>query len=149
MVFDAKLVARGADTRAVIQSFFAAVRVKDREGVRALLAKDATLTNAITGEVVAGDAAVVAALWIVVDAFPDLRPEVTNLVTEGAQGVVETVRTGTHTGELRLPGRTIGPTGRKVRLPECIVFHVEDGRIAAMKAYIDRLAVAERLGFDR
>ena len=136
-------------TKAIILSFFQAIRRRDRDGLRDLLAEEVTLTNPITEEVIRGSDAVVSALWAVVSAFPDLDPQVTSLFSEGPDGVAETVRTGTHSAELKLPGLTVPATGRKIRLPECVIFHLEGGKIAAMRAYIDRLAASEQLGFER
>lgn len=90
--------------------------------------------------------AVVAAINATLESFPDLRPEVTNLFADGEQAVAEVVRRGTNTGELTLPSGSVPPTGRDVRLPECIIFRVRDGKVVSMTAYVDRLHVMEELG---
>lgn len=87
-----------------------------------------------------------AAIRATLDAFPDLRPEVTNLFADGEQAVAEVVRTGTNTGELQLPNGSIPPTDRKVRMPECLILRVRDEKVVSITAYVDRLHVLNELG---
>lgn len=133
-------------TLSVVRKVFEAFQAHDLEGFRALLADDAALRDPSTAEVHRGPDAVVAAIKATLDAFPDLRPEVTNLFADGEQAVAEVVRTGTNTGELKMPSGPVPPTGRKVRLPECIIFRVREGKVVSMTAYVDRLHVMEELG---
>lgn len=59
-----------------------------------------------------------------------------------------TVRTltGTHTGELKLYGRVIPPTGKRVEIEVCTVARFENGRIAEERRYYDLLFLAIELG---
>lgn len=38
------------------------------------------------------------------------------------------------------------PTGRTLRLPACLVFEVNAGRITAQRAYYDQMTLAAQLG---
>jgi ketosteroid isomerase-like protein len=57
------------------------------------------------------------------------------------------VREGTHTGATALPdGTPVPPSGRAVRLPECLVFTVRDGKVVRMAPYVDMLDTLRQLG---
>ena len=136
-----------AETLRIVHEVFAAFDAHDLERFRRLLAPEVVLGDVTgVGAPVAGPAAVCEAVSVMLDAFPDLRVTVTNSFAEGERGVVEVIRVGTHTGPLRLPTGTIPPTGRPLRLPECVVFRVREGRIHEMTAYTDRLAGMAQLG---
>jgi len=133
-------------TLQLIQSAFSAMQDHDLDRFRDLLAEDATLYDPSSEAAPPrGPAAIAAALAPMLKAFPDLQIEVRTLVADGARAAAEVVRTGTHTGDLELLGGTVPPTGREVRLPECIVFEVRDGQIQSMTTYVDRLHVLKQL----
>lgn len=48
------------------------------------------------------------------NAFPDIRVEHTNILSEGDQTAVEFTWSGTHTGSLVTPAGTIPPTGKRL-----------------------------------
>jgi ketosteroid isomerase-like protein len=134
-------------TLAVIADVFAAFHAHDLVRFRALLAEDVVMPDATgIGPALSGPDAVVAAVSVVGDAFPDLRVTVTNAFADGERGVAEVLREGTHAGPLRLPGGPISPTGRALRLPECVVFRVRGGRVSSMTAYTDPLSGMTQLG---
>lgn len=133
-------------TLSVVREVFEAFQVHDLEAFRTLLADDAALRDPSSDEVQRGPDAIVAAVKVVLDAIPDLQPHVENLFASGEQAAAEVVRTGTHTGELKLPSGTVPPTGREVRLPESIFFRVQDGKVVSMTTYVDRMHVMEELG---
>lgn len=135
-----------AHTRALVQDVFAALHDHDLVQVEALLHEDATLTDAATGKTYRGPDAIVETMRPVLAAFPDLTPEIINLVVEGTQAVAEVVRTGTHTEPLSLPDGELAPTGKEVELPECLVLRMKDEKVAAITAYTDRLVLREQLG---
>ena len=133
-------------TLSVARDVFEAFQTHDLDAFRALLADDAVLRDPSSGEVQRGPEAIVAAVNVVLDAIPDLHPEVKNLFANGERAAAEVVRTGTHTGELKLPTGTVPPTGRKVRLPESIFMKVRDGELVSMTTYVDRMHVMEEFG---
>lgn len=133
-------------TLAVVRDVFEAFQAHDLDAFRALLADDAVLRDPSSDEVQRGPDAIVAAVKVVLDAIPDLHPTVENLFASGERAAAEVVRTGTHTGELKLPSGTVPPTGREVRLPESIFLRVRDGKVVSMTTYVDRMHVMEAFG---
>lgn len=137
-----------ARTREVVEAVFTSLRAHDLQAFRALLQDEVTLVNSSTGERHDGPDAVVAAVRPVLDAFPDLRPAVENVLVDGRQAAVEVIRRGTHTEPLEVPGTTIPPTNREVELPECLILEVDQDKVSSITAYTDRQTVVDRLGLD-
>lgn len=136
-----------AETLAVIHEVFAAFHAHDLARFRTLLAEDVTMPDATgTGNTLVGPDAVVGAVSMMADAFPDLCVTIMNAFADGERGVAEVLREGTHTAPLRLSGGAVPPTGRPLRLPECVVFQVRNGRVASMTAYTDPLSGMAQLG---
>jgi steroid delta-isomerase-like uncharacterized protein len=133
-------------TLAVIRDTFAAFNAHDLDRFRRLLADDAALVVGGSPQSFEGPDAVVAAIRPTLDAIPDLHVTVTNAFADGNRGVAEAVREGTNTGPIRLPDGELPPSGRSVRLPECIVFEVADGKIRRMVVYTDMLDTLAQLG---
>ncbi|GHF90455.1 ester cyclase [Streptomyces griseosporeus] len=83
-------------------------------------------------------------VWtVLLRAFPDLRVETEDVITEGDKAVVRNTVTGTHLGEYRgLP-----PTGRAVRYQEIFILRLaDDGRIAEIWGVVDVLTQLRQLG---
>lgn len=135
-------------TRAVVDAVFAAFRSHDLDRFRSLLADDAVLIEPSSNTVHRGPDAIVDVVGVVLNAIPDLRPDVQTVLVDGTRAAVEVVRTGTHTGALTLAEGTIPPTGREVRLPESIFFEVKEGHVTRMTPYVDRMHVLEELGVE-
>ncbi len=133
-------------TLAIIQEVFAAFRAHDVERFRNLLTPDSVLHNPSTGETFLNSDAIVAAVSIVLEAVPDLDPQVTNAFAAGEWGVAEVMRVGTHSGPLRLPTGEVPPSGRPLRLAECVVFRVADGKVLSMSAYTDTYVALQQFG---
>jgi predicted ester cyclase len=89
----------------------------------------------------------VAAVSVTAQAIPDLRVTVTSMFAHGPLAAAEVIREGTHTGAAVLPdGTPVPPSGRAVRLPECLVFTVRDGHVVRMAPYVDMLDTLRQLG---
>jgi len=131
-------------THDAVSAVLAAFQAHDLDGLPALLTPDAVLRDS-SDAVVEGPAAIVEAIRPMLVAFPDLEVEVVSLFTSGNRAVAELVRTGTHTGPLRGPEMEIPPTGRTVRMPEAILFRVQDRRVSELRAYVDRLHILREL----
>jgi ketosteroid isomerase-like protein len=72
---------------------------------------------------------------------------VVSAFADGPLAAAEVVREGTHTGAAVLPdGSPLPPSGRAVRLPECVLFTVRDGKVARMAPYVDMLDTLRQLG---
>lgn len=75
-------------------------------------------------------------------AFPDLSPDLKDLVAEGDRVVGRFVVTGTHTGEfLGMPS-----TGKTFTYDEITIVRFENGRIVEHWAEMDSLGMMQQLG---
>ena len=133
-------------TLAVVRAVFAAFDAHDLDRFRQLLADDAVLVVAGGPPSFEGPDAIVTAVSATLEALPDLRVHVTSAFADGERGAAEVVREGTNTGPVRLPSGEHPPTGRRVRLPECVTFVVREGRVVRMAPYADQLAALAQLG---
>jgi steroid delta-isomerase-like uncharacterized protein len=80
------------------------------------------------------------------DAFPDIRHDVTETVTEGDKIATELTVTGTHTGAFRTPSGDIPPTGRTVVWHSVDIVVLRDGKIFSWHTYFDQMAFFAQLG---
>jgi steroid delta-isomerase-like uncharacterized protein len=134
-------------TLAVVQRVFAAFAAHDLNGFRDLLHPDVVLHVGGGPTKITGADAVVAAVSVTVQAIPDLRMTVTSAFAQGPLAAAEVVREGTHAGAAALPdGTPVPPSGREVRLPECLIFTVRDGKVVRMAPYVDMLDTLRQLG---
>ncbi|HWV48390.1 MAG TPA: ester cyclase [Microbacterium sp.] len=75
-------------------------------------------------------------------AFPDLAPQLQDLIAEGDKVVARFVVTGTHTGDfLGMP-----PTGRAFSYDEITIVRFRDGKIVEHWAEMDSLGMMQQLG---
>lgn len=79
-------------------------------------------------------------------AFPDVHFELTGQWDAGDAAIDEGYLIGTHTGPLAGPEGEIPPTGRQVRLRECDIVKVSDGKAREHHFYYDRQELLEQLG---
>jgi steroid delta-isomerase-like uncharacterized protein len=134
-------------TLAVVRQVFAAFDAHDLDAFRTLLHPEVVMQVGGGPVSLTGPEAVVAAVAVTLRAIPDVRVTVTTAFADGPHGVAEVVREGTHTGSASLPdGSFVPPSGRRVRLPECVVFTVRDGKITRLAPYTDMLDTARQLG---
>lgn len=80
--------------------------------------------------------------------FPDQGNEIIAIAATGDTVLVEFWLTGTHLGPLRLPGRTVEPTGKafRVRMAATFEFAPDGDKIVCERPYFDTGAVARALG---
>jgi ketosteroid isomerase-like protein len=134
-------------TLAVVRRVFAAFAAHDLRAFRDLLHPEVVLQVGGGPAAITGPDAVVAAVSVTIQAIPDLRVTVTALFAHGPLAAAEVVREGTHTGAAALPdGTPVPPSARAVRLPECVVFTVHDGKVVRMAPYVDMLDTLRQLG---
>ena len=134
-------------TLAVVRQVFAAFAAHDLRAFRDLLHPDVVLQVGGGPATITGADAVVAAVSVAIQAIPDLRVTVTSAFAQGPLAAAEVVREGTQTGAAVLPdGTPVPPSGRAVRLPECLVFRVQDGKVVWMARYVDMLDSLRQLG---
>jgi steroid delta-isomerase-like uncharacterized protein len=79
-------------------------------------------------------------IWMHTQAF-DAHPKVKTLVIGDGQAALEADFVGAHTGEfLGVPA-----TGKSVQVPYCVVYDLQDGKLAALRAYIPMDLFAQQL----
>jgi predicted ester cyclase len=111
-----------------------------------LYADDATMVTPDAGEIRGRDA-IAEYLGTFSRAFPDASWEALSQLEVGDTAVDEGWFVGTHTGPLAAPnGETIPATGKRVRLRECDIATVENGRITSHRFYFDQTEFLEQLG---
>lgn len=82
-----------------------------------------------------------------IQAFPDLRFDITRTLAEGDQVVVHWVANGTHHGPLAGPkGELVSPTGKSVRVTGTSTLTIHHGKIASGQIVWDRAGLLEQLG---
>ena len=79
-------------------------------------------------------------------AIPDLVSILEDQIEEGDRVVSRWRGVGTNTGELRLPGRAIPPSGKRVEFGEIRIDRFENGRIVESWFIPDRFALWQQLG---
>ena len=82
--------------------------------------------------------------WL--DAFPDAKCLVTNVVGAGDTVVVEFRAQGTNTGPLATPEGPIPPTGKRAEVAMCDVLEFSGGRVARQRTYYDVGSLLRQLG---
>ena len=79
-------------------------------------------------------------------AFPDGRCNVNNIVAGEDWVVAEFAGRGTQTGTFYTPEGEIMPTGKRVDVPFCDVFKIENGKIVSYNSYFDSATFMKQLG---
>ena len=80
------------------------------------------------------------------EAFPDLRLEVEQLLTDGPAAAAEGTLTGTHDGVLHTPSGEVAPTGRAVELRWAAVYVTEGGTLKSEHLFFDQMDFLGQLG---
>lgn len=81
------------------------------------------------------------------DAFPDLKFEVTMTIAEGDHVVANWTATGTHNNPLPTPtGSTLPATGKRATVPGSTTYKFNDGKIVYSAVYWDMVGLLAQLG---
>jgi ketosteroid isomerase-like protein len=86
--------------------------------------------------------------FLLVESFPDLRTELTNVFATEDQVVLEGMFRGTKMGSRTLPTRALPVTGRPGEPRCCFVLQIRRGKITSLHAYYDLTTVLEQLGLN-
>lgn len=124
----------------VIRRAFEALNNRDRDLFRRLHTEDVVLHE--TYGDVHGIDALIEHQWGFMEAFPDLRYELEDMIAEGDRLAIRHTATGIHDGELM----GIEPTGEEVEVSVMIMFRFEDGNIAEVWLHSNQLSMLEQLG---
>ena len=122
-----------------------AIVAGDRAALRQQYADDAVGEAPEAGRLDGGDA-IVEYMMSFRQAFPDLSWEAKATFENADDALDEGWLVGTHTETLSSPEGELPPTGRNLRLRECDVITVRDGRAVSHRFYYDRLDFASQLG---
>ncbi len=109
-----------------------------------MMAEDVVFTNMATGEEHRGVEGVRRMLDYVYHTAFDATVESRSRVYGESQAVFEADFVGTHTGEFA----GIPATHRKVRVPLCVVYDLEGGKIKRGRVYLEMPVLLRQLGAD-
>jgi predicted ester cyclase len=80
------------------------------------------------------------------EAFPDLRIEIQQLLTEGPAAAAEGILAGTHDGVLHTPNGDVAPTGRAVELRWAAVYATDGDTLKSEHLFFDQMDFLGQLG---
>jgi predicted ester cyclase len=93
-----------------------------------------------------GRDAVLSFLGVFHEAFPDIRLEISQLLTDGSAAAAEGNLSGTHTGVLHTPNGDVAPTGRAVELRWAAVYVTEGETLKSEHLFFDQMDFLGQLG---
>lgn len=134
------------DNEALVREGHAAYSDHDLDRAVANYAEDAERLNVATGETFRGPEGHKDYLRGWIDAFPDSKTEITEVLAGDDFAVVEFVGRGTHEGTLRSFDGEVPPTGRPVEIRFCEVHRISDGKIFITRSYFDLAGMLAQLG---
>jgi predicted ester cyclase len=118
--------------------------VNGRDSAADPWAGDAELTA--PGAEVSGRDEVIRFLAVFQEAFPDLRLELGQLLTDGPAAAAEGTLAGTHTGVLHTPNGDVAPTGRAVEFRWAAVYLTEGETLKSEHLFFDQMDFLGQLG---
>jgi steroid delta-isomerase-like uncharacterized protein len=128
----------------LVRRWFAAIDGGDRDGFKGLLSTETHWV--VPGADLKGPDQVAGFVGAFMDAFPDLKHELVEILEGDGNVVVELVAHGTHTGPLRGAQGEVPPTGNRMALHACNVQHHRDGQITRATIYFDQMELLGQLG---
>ncbi len=81
-------------------------------------------------------------IGMLLNAFPDLRVEIQDILASGDRVVVRMRATGTHKGNFA----GIAPTNKSFTLEACNVIEIQNGKVIRTRLYADNLTLFQQLG---
>jgi steroid delta-isomerase-like uncharacterized protein len=130
-------------TRATMDAYVAAI--VSRGDFAQYFAPDVRWTTTETGDVVQGREAVRDYIVAMHTVLFDAHPEPVGMYLCDDHAVLEAVFVGTHQAEFA----GVPATGRAVRVPYALVYHVEDGLITELRAYLPMAGLRAQLTAER
>ncbi len=76
------------------------------------------------------------------DAFPDFRVAIEDMIAEGDKVVARALSRGTHKGEFM----GIAPTGKQTTWTEIFIWRIEGGKAVEIWAEVDQFGLMQQLG---
>ena len=107
-------------------------------------ATDAEMTA--PGAEVSGRDNVIRFIAVFQEAFPDLRLEIKQLLTDGPAAAAEGIMAGTHDGVFHTPNGDIAPTGRAIALRWAAIYVTEADTLKSEHLFFDQMDFLGQLG---
>lgn len=126
--------------RPILEAAFAALNRRDLDGFSAMFDSQVISIDAERGHPVGREDVVDSERWLL-GAFPDSRFSVEEVIESGERMVSRLELMGTHLGPLG----EHAATGRKIRLPICVVVEWSTAKVVTWQVYWDRLQLLEQL----
>ena len=98
------------------------------------------------GAQVSGRDNVIGLIAVFQEAFPDLRLEIEQLLTDGPAAAAEGIMTGTHDGVFHTPNGDVAPTGRAIALRWAAVYVTEGDTLKSEHLFFDQMDFLGQLG---
>ena len=89
---------------------------------------------------------VISFLGVFSEAFPDIRLEIKQLLTDGPAAAAEGILTGTHDGVLHTPNGDVAPTGRAMELRWAAVYVTDGDTLKSEHLFFDQMDFLGQLG---
>ncbi|MBI4415942.1 MAG: ester cyclase [Euryarchaeota archaeon] len=133
--------------RKIVDAAREAFNAKDLDGLVEIFAESAIHVHPASPEPFKGRDAIRRNFETAMTAFPDGQNQLLGSIGQGEWICQEWLFRAHHKGALPGPGgQIVKPTNRPVELRMCIVFKVEDGKIAEAHEYYDLLGMMAQLG---
>ena len=130
------------DARDVILKHIAAFN--DRDSAADPWAADAEMTA--PGAQISSRDAVIGFIGVFQEAFPDLRLDVKQLLSDGTAAAAEGTMTGTHDGVFHTPNGDVAPTGRAIELRWAAVYATDGETLKSEHLFFDQMELLGQLG---
>jgi predicted ester cyclase len=130
------------DAKDVILKHIAAFN--DRDSNAEPWAADAELVA--PGGQASGREDIISFLGVFQEAFPDVRLEIKQLLTDGPAAAAEGTIAGTHDGVLHTPNGDVAPTGRAVELRLAAVYITDGDTLKSEHLFFDQMDFLGQLG---
>ena len=98
------------------------------------------------GAHVSGRDNVIGFIAVFQEAFPDLRLEIKQLLTDGPAAAAEGIMAGTHDGVLHTPDGDVAPTGRPLALPWAALYVTDGDTLKSEHLFFDQMDFLGQLG---
>jgi steroid delta-isomerase-like uncharacterized protein len=136
------------DATSFVDDFVAAIRSEDADRYASLYSEDAVMIEPLLGEPLHGRDPIRAGEAALFDAFGEVEPDVTSVVSDGRRIAVEVVMRAVNDGPLDLGnGEPLPATRRRVEIPMAWFFELnEQGKIVREHDYFDTAVILRQLG---
>ena len=120
----------------IIRDVYQAAEVKDIPRFVSMFAEDGYFWDVSAGKKYYGND-IGKPVEIFARAFPDMHRELLEFYIKDDENkvIIELTLNGTHNGPLELEKATIPPTGKKINVPCCDVWYLENGKVKSFHCY--------------